>query len=276
MSESDADKAIEQETAAATPLNRRPRTAPSIFHILTSGIVLCVALLSLIWWRGEPPAMIPTPTLVATQWAIVPAPTATPRLTETTTETGAEAGTEVTGALTPIPTEPPTAESAAGIPLPTVTPTLVSARVGTRTLEISGQATLRLALSSDDFKSSGRPLPLILEPHTYILGSDIPVIADRWCFQAGVSAVFFDLTMELDQPSGAINVDGEIQLHNGFCDSPGEQTAVSPISLQVPADATAEVVHSLQADSSLFGLSNLLQTSTGIFLELTLRNPRLP
>ena len=260
MSESDADKAIEQETAAATPLNRRPRTAPSIFHILTSGIVLCVALLSLIWWRGEPPAMIPTP----------------PRLTETTTETGAEAGTEVTGALTPIPTEPPTAESAAGIPLPTVTPTLVSARVGTRTLEISGQATLRLALSSDDFKSSGRPLPLILEPHTYILGSDIPVIADRWCFQAGVSAVFFDLTMELDQPSGAINVDGEIQLHNGFCDSPGEQTAVSPISLQVPADATAEVVHSLQADSSLFGLSNLLQTSTGIFLELTLRNPRLP
>lgn len=271
MSESDAAKAIEQETAAGNQLTPRSRPLPSIFRILASGIVICVALLSLIWWRGEPQALMPTPTLVATQWVAAAAPTATDRPTATPPQPTLQPTLQ--------PTSTPTAQSIAvspqDVPLPTVTPTLTTARIATRTLEITGQATLRMALSSEEFESSGRPLPLMLEPHTYVLGADVPVISDRWCFQAGISAVFFDLTLELTQSTGAISVDGEIQLHNGFCDSPGAQKAVSPISLEVPADATAEVVHSLQAESGLFGLGDLLQSSTGVFLELTLRNPRL-
>lgn len=263
MSESDAAKAFDQDSSTTSTVPPRAHPRPPLFRILATGIVLCIGLLSLIWWRGEPQALNPTPTLIATQWAAAAAPSATARPSRTPTP--------------PPPTEAGQAlgDASSDVPLPTVTPTLTTARVATRTLELTGQATLRMALSGEDFESSGRPLPLVIDPHTYVLGSDIPEITDRWCFQAGLSAVFFDLALELDQSTGAINVEGEIQLYNGFCETPGVEKAVSPISLQVPADATAEVVRSLQAEAGLFGLGDLLQSSTGVFLELTLRNPRL-
>jgi hypothetical protein len=135
---------------------------------------------------------------------------------------------------------------------------------------------LRLQLASNNFQSSGRPVTLGLEPRSYVLGGELLTLQDRWCVQAGPSGLVFDLTYTLLPVTEELRVEGELQLYDGFCGSLGSlgaQRAASPLAVTIPADAAAQLVQSLQADAGLLGISDLLNTTTGVFLELTIRNP---
>jgi hypothetical protein len=54
----------------------------------------------------------------------------------------------------------------------------------------------------------------------------------------------------------------------------GEVRATAPLEVTIPADAAAELVQTLQAKSTLLGVNDVLDTSTGLYLELTIRNPQ--
>jgi hypothetical protein len=180
-------------------------------------------------------------------------------------------------AVTPSPAAATGVESLIVTPtvaLPTVTPTTAVAQVATRTVTIGGQATLRLELEGANFESSGRPIDLPLEPRTYTLGADNSTIEDRWCVQVGVASLIFDLTLALNSATEAVETTGNLHLHDGFCDAPGGLLVSSPVGLEIPADASAEVPLSLQTRTRLLGVTDLLDTNTGVFVGLVISNTR--
>jgi hypothetical protein len=177
----------------------------------------------------------------------------------------------------PTPTLTPVIAASDVVQLPTVTPTLVPSPVATRTIEIRGEATLRLELDNDTFESDGQPVTLEIEPHTYVLGGDTMKQSDQWCMQVGPTGLIFDLDLTLQPVTENLQVGGELQLYDGFCGtwgSLGEQLTAVPMNVIVPVGSAAQLAPTLQVQGSLLGLDNLLNISTGIFLELTIRNPR--
>lgn len=213
----------------------------------------------------ERPISLPTPT-----------PT-TGGVTETEAATTAGPPVADTESVTTVATtgsQPITLETVA---LPTVTPTVSRTQSISRRVNLTGNATLRLALENDKFTSSGQPLELALEPRAWVLSTAAPRVTDQWCTQLGVSSLVFDVVLRLDPGDQSVAMDGSVELYDGFCDDTlGAQRAATPLSVDIPADAAAQIVQSLQAESSLFNTENLLNIDTGVFIELTIRNPRQP
>jgi hypothetical protein len=255
-----------QEDAHASPDHTHINLTRRLRRALPIGLAL-LALVIIAAWYSRPGA----PATVA-QLAAPAQPSATPAR-----DTAAAIPRIATAPAPALPTPTPTpAAVSALIALPTVTPTLPPPAVATRTVELRGEAMLRLQLAGNNFQSSGRPVTLGLEPRSYILGGNILTLQDRWCIQAGPSGVVFDLTYTLLPITEDLRVEGELQLYDGFCGSLGnlgEQRATSPLAVTIPANAAAQLVQSLQADAGLLGTNKVLNTTTGVFLELTIRNP---
>lgn len=95
--------------------------------------------------------------------------------------------------------------------------------------------------------------------------------------QVGSSGLVFDIVLSLLPVTENLHVSGELQLYDGFCGSLGSLGNLltsTPLEVTIPAGATAQVSPSLQAQANLLGMDDLLNVSTGIFLELSIRNPR--
>ena len=285
-----------EETAEEMPEEADPQLSPkevkrhqtaSPRWLLSVGLVLIALLAGAYWWGSRPTTPSPATLQGSTRAS------ATPTLTSTTENTrppqAMAALTRVAAAQlqresptltdTPISTMTPTAVTAdsAVIVLPTVTPTLVPSPLATRTVEIRGDATLLLELGNQNFQSSGQPVSIALDPRTYVLGGDTPSIADEWCMQVGPSGLVFDVVFALTPGSGDLRASGELRLYDGFCGSLGSLGALlasSPLDVTVPTGAAAQVAPSVQARANLLGMDNLLNVTTGVFLELTIRNPQ--
>jgi hypothetical protein len=177
-----------------------------------------------------------------------------------------------------LPTVTPTAANAttSSIPLPTVTPTLVPSPVATRTIEIHGDATLRLQINNDTFESSGQPVVIEIEPRSFTLGGDTMTSSEMWCTQLGPTGLIFDLNFTLQPTTENLHVAGELRLYDGFCGqwgSLGNLLSTVPIEVNVPVGTAAILAPVLQVQGSLLGLPNVLDISTGVYLDLTIRNP---
>lgn len=231
------------------PLTRRLPTA----------LAAVVLILGFVWWGFGAPSngqlrQTPTPVAIATIATPTPRPpTATPM---------------------PIPTATPTLVIDVAALLPTVTPTSTPPTVLTRTVEIGGQITLRMKLGNPAFSASGQPLELTMEPRSFVLGGGVNRSEERWCVALGASGLVFDLLLSLNPVNETLSVNGEMQLHDGFCHDLGTLRASAPLVVDIPVEASARLVQSLNAESSLFDLSDLLRISTGVFAEITIRNPR--
>jgi hypothetical protein len=277
----------EEADLQLSPTEVRRHQAASPRWLWSVGLVLIALLAGAYWWGSRPTTPSPA-TLQGSTSA-----SATPTITSTTENTrppqAVAALTRVAAAQlqresptptdTPIPTLTPTAVAAdsAVIVLPTVTPTLVPSPLATRTVEIRGDATLLLQLGNENFQSSGQPVSLALDPRTYILGGETSSIADEWCMQVGPSGLVFDVVFALLPVSGDLRVSGELRLYDGFCGSLGslgDLLATSPLDVTVPTGAAAQVAPSMQAHANLLGMGDLLNVATGVFLELTIRNPQ--
>jgi hypothetical protein len=270
----------EQDTK---PTTEEPERSPEEVHpkglmpsrrLLPIGLGLVALLVGCFWWGSQPP----TDTITDVSPAI---PTVTPSRNNSSRPTPSSAAlTRVASSLAQatVPTATPTAVIAdsALIPLPTVTPTLVPAPVVTRTVEINGKATLRLQLNSQSFESSGQPVTINLEPRAYVLGGDTLVQNEQWCVQVGPTGLVFDLQLTLQPVTENLHVGGELQLYDGFCGTwgnLGNRLSTVPLDVTVPAGSTARLSPTLQVQGSLMGLDNVLNISTGVFLELSIRNP---
>ncbi len=244
--------------------------------LLPAGLVV-VALVLFYGWQESRPPLAPS---------LQPSSQNTPTLTPTRANTRvAQTVATSTQTATPLPqqeppTDTPTAEpvtSVSAIALPTVTPTLVPSSIATRTIEIRGRATLRMQLANENFQSSGQPVDLAVDPRTYLLGGDTSSIRDQWCMQLGSTGLVFAMEFSLLPVTEDLQVDGDLQLYDGFCGSLGslgDLLASSPLQVTIPTGAAAQVPASLQAEANLLGLDELLNVNTGVFLELTIRNPQ--
>jgi hypothetical protein len=95
--------------------------------------------------------------------------------------------------------------------------------------------------------------------------------------QVGPTGLIFDLALTLQPVTENLHVGGELQLFDGFCGtwgSLGEKLTAVPMNVIVPVGTSAQLAPVMQVQGSLLGLDNLLNISTGVFLELTIRNPR--
>lgn len=261
----------------AKPENRKvtPAKAPASRRFLPLALGLVALLVGCIWWSSRPEEPIEQ-TLLST-----PAPTES--VQNNRPAQSAAALTRVASSLAQndpdLPTVTPTPANVASsqVPLPTVTPTLVPSPVATRTIELSGEATLRLDLNSENFESSGQPVTIPIAPRNLVLGGDTMSQHDEWCMQLGPTGLVFDLTFTLRHVTEDLHVGGELQLYDGFCGEWGKlgnRLSTVPMDVTVPAGATALLAPTLQVQGSFLGLPNLLNISTGIYLDLTVRNPR--
>jgi hypothetical protein len=253
----DAQDAVELEVSPARPVRWIPVAAIAL--LLAGG---------LLWWALGWTSPQPETTAL---------PLAEPNTLPTVRPSAEAVRAQEAIGITPSPVESTSAESLIVTPtvaLPTVTPTTAVAQVATRTVTIGGQATLRLELEGATFESSGRPIDLPLEPRTYTVGAETSTIIDRWCVQVGVTSLIFDLTMALNSATEAVKTTGNLHLHDGFCDAPGGLLVSSPVDLEIPADASAEVPLSLQTRTHLLGVTDLLDTNTGVFVGLVISNTR--
>jgi hypothetical protein len=153
---------------------------------------------------------------------------------------------------------------------------VVPSPVATRTVELSGDATLRLQLNNERFESSGQPVVINLEPRSYALGGDTMSQSDEWCVQLGPTGLVFDLTYTLHPATENLHVGGELRLYDGFCGewgSLGNLLSTVPMNVNVPMGSAVIIAPTLQVQGSIFGLPNLLEVNTGIYLDLTIRNP---
>jgi hypothetical protein len=176
----------------------------------------------------------------------------------------------------PTVTPTPAVADSALVPLPTLTPTIIPSPVATRTIEIGGEATLRLQLNNETFESSGQPVTIALEPRTYVLGGDVMTQSDQWCAQLGPTGLIFDLTFTLRYVTEDLHVGGELQLYDGFCGEwggLGNQLSTLPMDITVPAGSSAQIAPTMQVQGAFFGIPNVLDINTGVSLELTIRNP---
>lgn len=245
-----------------------PSTPPWIFAIL---IGLGLAMIGLVWWFG-----------VFARPALEGAPITRVRVTPQ-----AEVRVQSETLLLPTPTPSPESGTAAlavaasealsnsQIPLPTVTPTPLVAAGPPRKAEISGVTTLRLELSNDSFASSGEPMQFTLEPRSDTLSPDGSPIENVWCLQMGVHNLQFDLVLSVNPANQDLQADGAIALRAGFCDNPGAALDEIPVSLTVPADATARIAYSLHGKQQLLNVSDLLNAEVAVTVELAVTNPRV-
>ena len=275
MAEQDSkptSEALEEISAAPEPI--RSRHAISARQLLPLGLGLIALLVGCFWWGAQPDEAAPQEELAAS--------TAVVNNDSTRSAQAAAALTRVASSLAQAqvqePTATPTAVAATSalIPLPTVTPTLVPSPVATRTIEIQGDATLRMQLNSETFESSGQPVTLDLEPRSYVLGGDLMTQSDQWCMQVGPTGLVFDLTFTLQPVTENLHVGGELQLYDGFCGTLGNLgnlLATAPMNVTVPVGTSAIIAPSLQFQGSFMGLPNVLDISTGVFLDLAIRNP---
>lgn len=135
---------------------------------------------------------------------------------------------------------------------------------------------MRLALSSEGFDSTGRPVNVDIEPRKVTVGGETQTVNETWCLQIGLVHELFDLDLAVDPYTQDLLVTGSIALVQGFCPEEGEPTSVDPVSvldttpveLTVPSGATATISYNLQGQRSLFGVSGLLDSDTGVIVEL--------
>jgi hypothetical protein len=271
MAEQDSKPTIEKPEQ--DPEEAQPLRQTFSRRLLPIGLGLVALLVGCYWWDSPLPAQPLAEETRATA-------TFTPVPERTRPAQSSAALTRVASSLAQAhePTETPTAVAAqsALVPLPTLTPTLVPAPMLTRTVEIRGEATVRLQLNSENFESSGQPVSLDIEPRSYILGGKTTTQSDKWCMQAGPTGLVFDLVFTLQPVTENLHVGGELQLYDGFCGTwgnLGNRLSTVPLDVTVPAGSAARLAPTLQVQGSLMGLENFLNISTGIFLELTIRNP---
>lgn len=253
----------EELTTEITPVRRH---AGWLIPVITLAAIILIGVL---WWNGRPApdarapqhadaaalVDLPTPVTQTQAPAAQPAATATP--------------------LPPQPTATPIAtEQAATVALPTVTPTLVPSEVPSRTVTVEGTATLRLLLQNSSFASNGGPVDRAVGPRTYELGGATTTVTDRWCMQLGLVNLLFDITLALNPVNGTVKSTGTLGIHGGFCDAPGPQQAGGTLDVEVPADASAQLVRSLQTESHLLEVADLLNIDTGVFVQLVIANTR--
>ncbi len=232
-----------------------------------------------------PVLILPAPT--ATLAEVDPAlaleavlPTATATLvellpTDTPTDTPTDSAPTATETPVPLPSLSPT-ETPTETAIPADTPTPVS--LAERDVVADGYTLMRLALSGEGFDSTGRPINTEFEARTTRIGGDTLASGDRWCIQLGLVHIWIDLTYELDANTGELLVRGTVSLHSGLCeDQDTEPKAilssdnlmdVVDVDLRVPTGTTAQITYNLQALSSLFGISGLLDSDTGVIVEL--------
>lgn len=255
------DQAEEPVTEIAPARRHAARLIPVIS-------LAAVILIGALWWNGRPtPVRAPQHADAA---ALVDPP-----VLATQTKAPAAQPTAPASPLSLQPTATPTAtERAAAIALPTVTPTLVPSEVPSRTVTVEGKATLRLLLQNGNFASNGGPVDRAVGPRTYKLGGAVTTVADSWCMQLGLVNLLFDITLELNPVNGAVKSTGTLGIHGGFCDAPGPQQAGGTLDVEVPADASAQLVRSLQTESHLLEVADLLNIDTGVFVELVIANTR--
>jgi hypothetical protein len=260
----------------AMPEESQPSPALSSRRLLPLGLGLVALLVGCFWWGSQPAEStqqeaIATPVLTKTIENARSAQSiaALTRIASSLAEAQEPTATATTGTITV------TVDSAL-IPLPTVTPTIVPAPVATRTIETSGSATLRLRLNTEAFETNGEPITIDLEPRSYVLGGDTMMQSDTWCVQLGPTGLVFDLIFTLQPVSENLHIGGELQLYDGFCGTLGNlgnRLSAVPMNVTVPAGSTAQLAPSLQVQGSLLGLPNLLDISTGVALQLSIRNP---
>lgn len=275
MAEQDSKPTSEAlEETPATPEPIRSRHAISARQLLPLGLGLVALLVGCVWWGAQSDE--------AARQDELAAPAAAVANDNRRSEQAAAALTRVASSLAHAqeqePTATPTAVAAnsALIPLPTVTPTIVPSPVATRTIEVHGDATLRMQLNSEAFESNGQPVNLELEPRSYVLGGDSMTQSDQWCMQVGPTGLVFDLTFTLQPVTENLHVGGALQLYDGFCGTLGNLgnlLATAPMDVTVPVGTSAILAPSLQFQGSFMGLPNVLDISTGVFLNLAIRNP---
>lgn len=262
------------------PTTQSKALAPRYF--LPAGLGVVALLVGCFWWgsqTGESSLGVATSTPAITQIAttepISPANAALTRVASSLAQ-----------ASTPMPTVTATPIDAAiasvvptndaMIALPTVTPTIIPSPVATRTVEMNGDVTLRLQLNSDAFESNGQPITLNIRPRSYVLGGNVLTQNDQWCMQVGPTGLVFDLSYTLQPVTEDLLLAGELQLYDGFCGTLGNlgnRLATTPINFTIPAATTAQISPALQAQGRLLGLPDLLDISTGVYLNLNIRNP---
>ena len=252
-----------KETRRKQTKSKRKPSQPAVprFVVLLGASFALLLMLST-WWMSVPSgegmapdgaladsrgAFVAQSTRIAAVDRMLPSPTPTPIPT-----------------LTPVPPE---------IPLPTVTATTVPPPVPGRVVEVAGDVTLRLIVGNGDFETTGRPVVLEIPSRDVSLGDTSISAEEQWCTQAGISSVLFDLIFTLEPGSQTLNVGGNVALHDGFCDNPGAQRAVSPVAIAIPVGASARAAYSLQSNEGMLDVTKLLKTNTSVYIELTIRNP---
>jgi hypothetical protein len=148
--------------------------------------------------------------------------------------------------------------------------------VATRTVELSGDATLQVRLNNSNFESNGQPVTINIKPRSYVLGGDTLVKSDKWCLQTGATGLVFDLAYSLEPVSQSLNVGGKLELYDGFCGEWGKLgnlLSTVPLNVTIPSGSSAFISPMLKAQGSFMGVPNLLDISTGIALNLSIRNP---
>lgn len=235
--------------------------------LLPTIAVIVLAMIGYLWWNAQTDSRRPRQD--EETMALVEAATSDEASRAPTAPNDKAAQPTVEPTKAPVVTA-----SAAAIALPTVTPTLAPSEIPSRTVTFSGNATLRLGLENDSFTSTGRPVDRTIEPRTYALGGETTTIVDQWCVQLGLTSLVFDITFELNPVNGSVKTTGSSSLHDGFCDAPGPERTRSALDLEVPADASAQLVQSLQTETHLLEVSDLLNIDTGVFVELVISNTR--
>jgi hypothetical protein len=94
--------------------------------------------------------------------------------------------------------------------------------------------------------------------------------------QVGPTGLVFNLVYTLQPITENLHVGGELQLYDGFCGEwgrLGNLLSTVPMDVTVPVGSAAQLAPTLTVQGSLLGLNNLLNISTDVFLELTIRNP---
>lgn len=260
------EQAVDEQTADQQGVDPAPvrRQAGWLIPVISLAAVILIGVL---WWNGRA------------------APERAPQKTDAVALTDLSSAeiqpqasaTQPVATPSPLPLGPtatPIATEAETIVLPTVTPTLVPGEVPSRTVTLDGTATLRLLLQNDNFASNGGPVDRAIGPRTYELGGAMTTVADQWCIQLGLVNLLFDMTLALNPVNGAVNTTGTLGIHGGFCDAPGPQQTSGTLDVEVPADASAQLVRSLQTESHLLEVTDLLNIDTGVFVELVIANTR--
>lgn len=263
---------------------RRP--APSWLAVLV--ILLGAVAIGLSWSLvNTSPAAEPPPDGRASLSAdaLTPTPTAGPTELPPGTPPAPPTASPVELPTQPVAT-PQTTEPAAqplatasqqpeiALPLPTVTPTPKLADIAPRTAQIGGSTTLRVALSGQDFASTGQPLRFSIDARTHALDAGRLTATDAWCMQLGLANLYFDMSLRLNPENEELDAAGRVDLRADFCDSPGPLLDSVEVNVAAPTGATAKIAYNLRGERAFFGDTNLLNTDVGVIVDLEITNSR--